>query len=43
MELTPQYDRQSEIESLLMRLAEGDGGAMEPLYTAIRPGVYALR
>ena len=41
MELTPQYDRQSEIESLLMRLAEGDGGAMEPLYTAIRPGVYA--
>ena len=41
MELTPQQDRQSEIEALLLRLSSGDESAMEPLYTAIRPGVYA--
>lgn len=34
-------DRQSETETLLLRLAAGDGSAIEPLYNAIRPGVYA--
>lgn len=41
-ELTPQQDRQSGVEALLLRIAEGDGNAIEPLYTSIRPGVYAF-
>ncbi len=41
-EITPQEEPQADVEALLLRIAAGDGSALEPLYTKIRPGVYGF-